>query len=262
MALQERNDELVALLRPDFIAKNDSVYAWATLGQMYTFLPGLIGLWSMSSISLDDKTYIGNTSAYDWTNERLGIGTVAPTQALTVDGITRIRAAGATQHRADIFAGAGYCAFNGYDEGLAAYNTMYLDGVGFYIRPNANNALAMTLDFAGTLQNQGVIGEVPLPLPFTNSGGTTWADYGGGFQVCDYSKFGDIVLLRGLAKRTAGAGNVIATLPAGYRPLAYAQLRTVQTDTGIGRIDIYTDGTLNLITGGAGWVDMNIIFRR
>lgn len=48
-----------------------------------------------------------------------------------------------------------------------------------------------------------------------------WADYGLGSQVCQYRLDGNWVTLRGVAKRTSGAGaGVVCTLPPAYRPQA------------------------------------------
>jgi hypothetical protein len=93
-------------------------------------------------------------------------------------------------------------------------------------------------------------------LTYTNSGGTTWTDYGGVYQPGQYRIVGDMVYIRGLCKRTAGAGGVIATLPAGVRPVNRT-LMIAMTNTGEGQIDIYSDGTINLISGGATFVSLN-----
>jgi len=97
-------------------------------------------------------------------------------------------------------------------------------------------------------------------LPYTNGGGTTWTDFGSGWQVGQYKKVGDLVFVRGLGKRTAGSGATIATLPSGYRPASYTQLFVTLTDGGVGRIDVGTGGDMSLVTGTAGWVALNVVF--
>jgi len=92
-------------------------------------------------------------------------------------------------------------------------------------------------------------------LAYTNAGGTTWADYGGFYQPGQYRKVGDMVYLRGLATRTAGAGITIATLPTGFRPVNRTMM-IGYTDTGAGQVNIYPDGTIQLIVGGAGFVHL------
>jgi len=97
-------------------------------------------------------------------------------------------------------------------------------------------------------------------LPYTNGGGTTWTDFGSGWQVGQYKKMGDLVFVRGLCKRTAGSGATIATLPSGYRPASYSQLFVTLTDGGVGRIDVGTGGDISLVAGTAGWVSLNLVF--
>lgn len=98
-------------------------------------------------------------------------------------------------------------------------------------------------------------------LTYTNSGGTTWTDYGGVYQPGQYRIVGDMVYLRGLCKRTAGAGTTIATLPAGYRPATYTQLVSTKASGGIARIDIATSGTIiDADAVGATWITLNLVF--
>lgn len=97
-------------------------------------------------------------------------------------------------------------------------------------------------------------------LSYTNGGGTTWTDFGGGWQVGQYKKVGDLVFVRGLGKRTAGSGATIATLPSGYRPASYTQLFVTLTDGGVGQIDVGTGGDMSLAAGTAGWVSLNVVF--
>ncbi len=110
------------------------------------------------------------------------------------------------------------------------------------------------------LQVHGKLGEAWQALPYTNAGGTTWADFGGGFQVGEYKKLGDLVFVRGLAAQTSGAGTTIATLPAGYRPATYTQLFVTLTNGGVGRVDIGTGGAIALSSGGTAWVALNLCF--
>lgn len=53
-------------------------------------------------------------------------------------------------------------------------------------------------------------------------------------DIAQYRKIGNVVYLRGLLNATAAAGNVIATLPEGFRPSAHFQRYTCphsQSDT-------------------------------
>lgn len=118
MAVQERNSEMVSLLSADFIQKTDTVYLAGIVAGSILMLPGLVAFWPMG-ISLSDSTDIyadyaylpgrsggqtlnGGTAAgddltlrstsnatkgniffgnstYDEVNNRLGVGTTAPT---------------------------------------------------------------------------------------------------------------------------------------------------------------------------------------
>lgn len=125
MAVQERNSEMVSLLSADFIQKTDTVYLAGIITGCILALPGLVAFWPMG-ISLSDSTDIyadyaylpgrsggqtlnGGTAAgddltlrstsnatkgnlffgastYDEVNERLGIGTTAPSRKLQIAG--------------------------------------------------------------------------------------------------------------------------------------------------------------------------------
>ena len=56
-------------------------------------------------------------------------------------------------------------------------------------------------------------------INMTLNSGWTMNDYTS--EVPQYRKIGDIVYLRGLVNATTAAGNIIATLPEGYRPAGY-----------------------------------------
>jgi len=88
--------------------------------------------------------------------------------------------------------------------------------------------------------------------------GSGWANYGGAYQTGQVKKVGDVVFLRGLVYRFTGSGTTIATLPAGYRPPARC-LVGVHTNTGLGRIDILTDGTISAIGGGTDWIQLDTV---
>lgn len=90
--------------------------------------------------------------------------------------------------------------------------------------------------------------------------GSGWANYGGAYQTGQIKKVGDFIFLRGLVYRFTGSGTVIATLPSGHRPPAQC-LIGIHTNTGLGRIDIQTNGQIVLVGGGADWVSLDgIVF--
>lgn len=86
--------------------------------------------------------------------------------------------------------------------------------------------------------------------------GTGWATYANGFYNPSYKLQGGIVYLRGNAKRTSGTGTKIAGLPTGYRPSSKVRFPVI-TDTGLGTVQIETDGDIKLLSGGTGWVSLD-----
>lgn len=50
-SVQVRNPEMVDLLSTDFVRRNESTLAWGKVMSMFQMLPGLRGLWSMSSVN-------------------------------------------------------------------------------------------------------------------------------------------------------------------------------------------------------------------
>lgn len=95
-------------------------------------------------------------------------------------------------------------------------------------------------------------------LPFTNSGGTTWANFGAPWQTGRYRKVGDIVYLEGLVKRTAGSGNIIATLPTGYRPANFHVFPTIASSNTLAVIEVQPDGDIQYNAGGDVSVYLNL----
>ncbi len=90
-------------------------------------------------------------------------------------------------------------------------------------------------------------------LPFENG----WANFGGEFQVGQYRlDASGIVHLRGLVKLGAGmAPSTIATLPVNFRPTK-TELFGVNASGAFGRIDIQPPGSIVLIGGAGGYVQL------
>lgn len=90
-------------------------------------------------------------------------------------------------------------------------------------------------------------------LPLNSGGG--WSNYGLGFGIARYRRFGDIVHLEGLVQCSpAGVGTVIGTLPAGFRP-ASQKMFAVRIQTSVNgdvtaRLDITTAGSVVLNVAG------------
>ena len=88
--------------------------------------------------------------------------------------------------------------------------------------------------------------------------GSGWTNYGGGYQACQYRRFGDRVHLRGLASNTS-TGATIGTLPAGYRPTVGRLILNLQADpsgatlNAAYRVDIDTSGNILAM----GWTPAN-----
>jgi hypothetical protein len=88
-------------------------------------------------------------------------------------------------------------------------------------------------------------GASKIPLPYS----ADWGDFGGGHEAGTYSKLGRLVVLQGLVKMTGGTGQVIATLPAGFRPTELLLFPAVVDPTGagsgvFGRVNVEADGDI------------------
>lgn len=249
MAIQKRNSEMVDLLKPDFVHKQDSAFAWAMLMQMYQNLPGVAGFWSMGAINKEYVQRFGYYSGYDHDLDALGIGTIDPSAGSTISPcITAGQVDGSTAYAiVDRASGVGRMAINGINTG------------GFQMYDHAGGAWNLGyIQENGNAYHAGRIGGAWITLPYVNAGGTTWTDFdGASYAPGKYKLFGDLVILKGLCKRTAGAGTTIAVLPGGYRP-PITQLMATITDSGLGRIDINAAGEINLISGGTAWVSLNL----
>lgn len=70
-----------------------------------------------------------------------------------------------------------------------------------------------------------------------------WGIFGGGYQIPQYRKQGDMVQVRGvLSIGTTTSGTVITTLPAGFRIPAIMQF--VSVANGYARVEVHPDGTI------------------
>lgn len=83
--------------------------------------------------------------------------------------------------------------------------------------------------------------------------GSGWASYANGYYHPSYRKIGDMIHLRGNIKRASGTNVTMCTLPVGFRPYLKVRL-PVLTDTGLGSIQIATDGDVKYVSGGTGWI--------
>ena len=93
-----------------------------------------------------------------------------------------------------------------------------------------------------------------LNSPFTN--------YGGNFTDARYRKIGNIVCIDGLILiNGASNGSTIFTLPSGYRPTGQIMFTGWNGNAGHARIDITSDGDVNLQTQAANsWFTLTMTF--
>ena len=94
-------------------------------------------------------------------------------------------------------------------------------------------------------QLQGV---AKVALPF----GANWGNYGGSEEDATYSRFGRLVVLQGLVTKsgTPASGDVIATLPVGFRPAEGLMFPVVTGATiAFGRVSVEANGQIQWRAG-------------
>ena len=84
------------------------------------------------------------------------------------------------------------------------------------------------------------------PVPYT----TGWVDFTESFDYAagTYKRVGDLVLLSGQVTRSSGSSAIIATLAADCHP-SERHILTCISNGAISRVDVHTDGTINLLSG-------------
>lgn len=273
MAVQKRNSEMVDLLRADFIHKNDTAYLWNSYQALMGAIPGIIGFWGMGAINRGNFNYLSNQSVFDASNNRIGIGTTAPTTKLYIDNGT------VSAGRTELVLASNSPNITLYEKDGSAdsrYWDIVVNGEILSGRAvdDANSTAGTWLTVERTtyqiyrvmllgqhISFTGELGDGWIALPLTNSGGTTWANLGGWWQVAQYKKVGDIVFIRGLVGRSVGAGVTVANLPFGYRPTSYTQLRGTISNNSTGRLEIDVSGNLNVDNSiYAGWISLDTWF--
>jgi hypothetical protein len=99
------------------------------------------------------------------------------------------------------------------------------------------------LDVNGNINLSGTIINMNMAALTLENG---WVNYGEGFAPAAYHKDKQgIVRLTGLV-RYGTLAEITDELPAGYRP-QHELLFTVVSGNGFARVDVYPDGTLNLV---------------
>jgi hypothetical protein len=234
-AVQGRNSEMVNLLSPDFIRKNDSAYIAGIMTGIISSLPGIAAYWPMS-ISLEDRS--------DILADNVGAGTTFP-EGIQSSVVLTESSKGFSNIRMGEIGGDPRLIL---DDGS---NLMQLDNSSGTFRIFKPGTVLLTLNTNGNLEFIGRLGSAWSAISF----GAGWGNWGGTFEVALYKKAGDIVMVTGLVTRVSGVGTVIGTLPVGFRPVN-DQLWDVITDSGLGRVDVDSSGNLNLVGGGTGWVSL------
>jgi hypothetical protein len=115
------------------------------------------------------------------------------------------------------------------------------------VRVSSNNS-------AGTSGGSGTA-SVTIPLWVTPLLINNWVDYGANnYSTTGYTiTSSGVVLLKGLVK---GGSGVIFTLPTGYRPGAWLLFQN-SSNNAAGRLDIGTDGTVNMSVGNNAWFSLD-----
>ncbi|MFZ1301178.1 MAG: hypothetical protein WAQ27_01185 [Candidatus Microsaccharimonas sp.] len=102
---------------------------------------------------------------------------------------------------------------------------------------------------------------IPFWSPLVLSG--DWTQYGGtAYASAEFSRTSTgLVVLKGLVKKstTAANGDIIATLPPGYRPTGRLVFGTATNPNATGRVDIDTDGNVILVAGDAGYFSLDTV---
>lgn len=126
---------------------------------------------------------------------------------------------------------------------FAKLETLYVTAETLASRATALEARATALE-----------GPAKTAFPFA----VNWGNYGGTLEDATYSRFGRLVVLQGLVTKTGtpGSGDLIGTLPAGFRP---TELVDFIAPTGepftAGRVRVETDGDVIWLNGATGETD-------
>lgn len=201
MAVQSRNSELVSLLSPDFIRKNDGAYLLGLLNGTLLSMPGLVALWPMG-VSLNDDTEIIMQSfeARYAASPRYAVG-LQPLSALA--------------------------ALYAYDHIGAAYIPMVVDGSTVSLRPGADGNKALSVDAAGTVTARGTTQVLTTTEQWTTDlwskslelGSETviqWLKAGGSIsRGIGFSADGNLYFIRSAADDTSAAPTYDMTLGDG-----------------------------------------------
>ncbi len=89
---------------------------------------------------------------------------------------------------------------------------------------------------------------------------SSWTDYDTNHNSHGYRRTKDgVVILKGLIKKSSAVvgGEVIATLPDGYRPSEQLVFQTATNSNTASRVDVKANGDITVVSGNAGWLSLN-----
>ena len=146
-----------------------------------------------------------------------------------------------------------------YNQNTLWIETFATTGKAFHSIRMVSQTIELAAGVYASSLDAGSIGTGWTALPF----GTDWVDYGGGHASCAYRRFGDLVIVKGLARLPSGTNANIGNLPAGYRPATSNQvIQLCATSSGYQRVDITSAGAIDLVGGAISgmWVAINFVF--
>lgn len=128
------------------------------------------------------------------------------------------------------------------------------------VRDQTVNVRVIATNSAGSSSYGTASVKIPLwnSVPFTTAG---WSNYNTPYATFGYTKTSaGLVVLKGLIKKSSApvSGEVIATLPVGFRPPAQLMIQLINSGTS-GRVYVEPDGDISVIALDAAWVSLQDI---
>ena len=133
------------------------------------------------------------------------------------------------------------------------------------IAANANEDVINTRVTAiGSLGTSGYgTASITIPLWQSLQLQNTWANFDTEYNSAQYTKTkAGVVVVKGLVKRTGGGaigGELIGTLPVGYRPEGGSLLFGTSSAGNTGRVDVSTSGSITIVDGNSAWFSLDTI---
>lgn len=137
-----------------------------------------------------------------------------------------------------------------------------VSGTAYTVTANRNDIVAIRVaanNATGTSANGTASKTIP---PWADCGlQNGWTNYGGGHATATFTRTtSDVIMLKGLVRNgSTTTGDVICTLPVGYRPNYRLLFAVAMGGTIVGRIDIDTSGNVIYMYGNNSWVSLSSI---